>query len=211
VAWTSDVKNRWAVEWIRWGNFPKFWAQVIRTTMRRKVYDSYDMYAKVEDGVAKVVVDAIDANDQFVNGLETELEIIDPRDSKTKRTIPMHQSAAGRYEANFEVDRYGSFMLKAVHKREGRVVAESTGAAALPYPAEYLDSSPNEEPLAHAALVTGGTNQAPPASVWDAKDEHINYSEDLWPWVLLFVAGLLLLDIYLKRLRIFGYRTIKFE
>ena len=31
VAWTSDVKNRWSVDWIRWGGYPKFWAQVVRS------------------------------------------------------------------------------------------------------------------------------------------------------------------------------------
>jgi uncharacterized membrane protein len=210
VAWTSDVKNRWSVEWIRWGGYPKFWAQVIRTSMRRKVYDSYDMFASVVDGRAKVVVDAVDVDDKFVNSLETSLEIIDPRTSKTIETIPMDQSAAGRYEADFEVDRYGSYMLKAVHKREGRTVAESTGAVALPYPTEFLKTTPDEEPLKHAALVTGGTNQAPPDRVWDPKDQEIKYTADLWPWVLFFVAGLILVDIYLKRLRFFGYRTIKF-
>src|SRR5690606_37314471 len=41
VAWTSDVKNRWSVDWIRWNGYPKFWAQLVRTTMRRKVHESY--------------------------------------------------------------------------------------------------------------------------------------------------------------------------
>ncbi len=83
VAWTSDVKNRWAVDWIRWGGYPKFWAQVIRTSMRRKVYDSYDLFAKVADGRAQVTVDAIDSSDKFVNELDTELEVIDPSTNKT--------------------------------------------------------------------------------------------------------------------------------
>jgi len=46
--------------------------------------------------------------------------------------------------------------------------------------------------------------------IFDALGETIRYTQDLWPWVLFFVALLLLLDIYLKRLRLFGYRTIKF-
>ncbi|MBW2277514.1 MAG: VWA domain-containing protein [Deltaproteobacteria bacterium] len=210
VAWTSDVKNRWSVEWIRWGGYPKFWAQLVRTSMRRKVHESYDLYAKVVDGRAQVVVDAIDVRDQFVNELDTTLEIIDPRDSKTQRVVPMEQTAAGRYRADFPVDRYGSFVLKAVHRRGGRVVAESMGAAALPYPTEYLRTTPDQEPLKHAALVTGGTDQAPPAAVFEPNGESIKYVEDLWPWILLFVVLALLIDIYFKRVRLFGYRTVKF-
>lgn len=210
VAWTSDVKNRWSVNWIRWGGYSKFWAQVVRTSMRRKVFDSYDMYTEVVDGRAIVTVDAVDVFDRFVNRLDTKLHIIDPKDSKTKKIIDMEQTAAGRYTANFAVDRYGSYMLKAVHKRDHKVVAESLGAVALPYPSEYLKTTPDTKPLAHAAEVTGGLADAPAPKIWDPGDEKIEYVEDLWPWLLLFVACLLILDVYLKRVRVFGYRTIKF-
>jgi Ca-activated chloride channel family protein len=210
VAWTSDVKNRWSVDWIRWGGYPKFWAQVIRTSMRRKVYDSYDLYAQVHDGRAQVVVDAVDASDRFVNQLDTTLEIVDPASSKTVRSIPMVQNAAGRYTADFAVDRYGSYLLKAVHKRAGRVVAESLGSAALPYPLEYFYTEPDDAPLRHAATVTGGIGQANPARIYDPAGQSIDYTKDLWPWVLLGVACLMILDVYLKRVRLFGYRTIEF-
>jgi Ca-activated chloride channel homolog len=209
VAWTSDVKNRWSTEWIRWNGYPKFWAQLVRTSMRRKVYDSYDMYTSVEDGRAQIVVDAVDVDDRFVNDLDTELEIVDPDTSKTVRTVPMIQTAAGRYEADFAIERYGSFMLKAVHKRDGRTVAESMGAVALPYPREFLATTPDLEPLKHTALVSGGFDDAEPERMFKPLDESMKYTQDLWPWILLFVAGLLIVDTYLKRVRLFGYRTMK--
>jgi hypothetical protein len=101
-------------------------------------------------------------------------------------------------------------MLKAVHRRDGQVVAESLGAAALPYPAEYLRNSPNEEPLKRAALITGGVDQATPEKVFKPAGEKIEYTQDLWPWVLLFVAAAFVVDVFFKRVRVFGYRTIKF-
>ncbi len=103
VAWTSDVKNRWSVDWIRWGGYPKFWAQVVRSSMRRKVYDSYDLSAKVADGRAMVTVDAIDTGDRFVNELDTELQVIDPATNKVTQTMAMGQTAAGRYTADFRI------------------------------------------------------------------------------------------------------------
>src|SRR5262249_43450713 len=189
VAWTSDVKNRWSVDWIRWGGYPKFWAQVIRSSMRRKVYDSYDLYAKVADGRAQVTVDAIDAGDRFVNELDTELEVIDPATNKTTATMAMAQTAAGRYTADFKIQKYGSYLLKAVHKRDGKTVAESLGSVALSYPLEYLRSTPDLEPLRHAAQVSGGTDQAPPAKLWDPGTEQVPYTQDLWPWVLIGVVA----------------------
>jgi hypothetical protein len=211
VAWTSDVKNRWSVDWIRWNGYPKFWAQVVRSSMRRKVYDSYDLSAKVADGRAHVVVDAIDSGDKFVNELETRLEVIDPASGKTIEKLPMAQTAAGRYTADFRIQSYGSYLLKAVHQRDGKTVAESLGSVSLSYPLEYLRTTPDPEPLRHAAQVSGGRDQAKPAEIWDAAGEKVATTQDLWPYVLLGVLGLFLLDLYAKRVRLFGYRTIKFR
>jgi len=180
--------------------------------MRRKVYDSYDLFAKVADGRAMVTVDAIDSGDKFVNELDTTLEVIDPATNKTTNSYPMAQTAAGRYTADFKIPKYGSYLLKAVHKRDGKTVAESMGSVALSYPLEYLRTTPDSEPLKHAAKVSGGLDQAPIDKLWKADpDEKTSYTQDLWPWVLLGVIAVFLLDLYAKRVRLFGYRTIKFS
>jgi hypothetical protein len=158
-----------------------------------------------------VTVDAIDSGDKFVNELDTQLEVIDPATNKIAQTLPMEQTAAGRYTADFRIQKYGSYLLKAVHKRNGVTVAESLGSVALSYPLEYLRTTPDTEPLRHAAQVSGGHDQAAPAQLWDAGTEHVSYAQDLWPYVLLGVAFLFLLDLYAKRVRLFGYRTIKFQ
>jgi uncharacterized protein YegL len=213
VAWTSDVKNRWSTDWIRWNLYPKFWAQVVRTTMRHQEFDSYDLTAKVADGRAQVTVDAINTNDQFVNELQTTLEVTDPAKpvEPIMPPIPMSQTAAGRYTADFKIPKYGSFLLTAIHTRNGQVVAKSRGSVALSYPLEYLRTTPDLESMKHAALVSGGHDNASPAQLWDAGTDKISYTQDLWPYALLGVAALFLLDLYAKRVRLFGYRTIKFQ
>jgi uncharacterized protein YegL len=211
VAWTSDVKNRWSTDWIRWGGYPKFWGQLVRTTMKRQMWKSYEMFTSVDDGRAQVVVDAIDPNDKFVNELDTDLQVIDPATNKPTMTVPMEQTAAGRYTADFRIEKYGSFLLRAVHKRTGKQVAETEGSVSLPYPLEYLKTTPDPTSLQHAAMVTGGKDDVAPDAVWDPQQENIPYTQDLWPWVLLAAVGLFVLDVYLKRLRLFGYRTIRFE
>ena len=114
--------------------------------------------------------------------------------------------------ADFRIQRYGSFLLRAIHKRAGKTVAESIGSVSLPYPLEYLRTTPDPEPLRQAALVTQGADQPNPPDIWkSANGESMPYTQDLWPWVLLGVVGLFLLDLYAKRVRLFGYRTIKFQ
>ncbi len=211
VAWTSDVKNRWSQDWIAWNGYPRFWAQLVRSSMRRQAFDSYDMFTSVDDGRAQVVVDAIDAGDQFVNALDTKLEVIDPATNVVRQTVTMDQTAAGRYVADFKIERYGSFLLRAIHQRDGKTVAESMGSVALPYPLEYLRTTPDDTSLRQAAVVTGGGDQLAPKDAWKTDQESIAFTQDLWPWVLLAMCGLLILDLYARRVRLFGYRTIRFD
>jgi hypothetical protein len=136
------------------------------------------------------VVDAIDTGDKFVNELDTHLEVIDPATSKTDRQAA---DAADRRPAATPPTSgsrsYGSYLLKAVHQRDGKTVAESLGSVAMSYPLEYLRTTPDPEPLRHAAQVSGGRDQAQPAEIWDPGKEKVSYTQDLWPWVLLGVVG----------------------
>ena len=42
VVFTSDVKNRWAVNWLDWPGYGKLWAQVTREVMRRDSGEALD-------------------------------------------------------------------------------------------------------------------------------------------------------------------------
>jgi len=215
VAWTSDVKNRWSVRWITWGGYPKFWAQLVRSSMRHKDHKSFDIYHRIEDGRAIVEVDAIDAKDKFVNDLETKLEVVHPS-GKVVHKIDMKQTAAGRYVADFRIDQYGSYLLRAYHYRGTNMIRKTQSSIALTYADEYRFTEPRQVPLRHAATVTGGLNldnpiHKPKAVFKPAPDEKDIYIEDLWPWVLLLVAMLLILDLYFKRIRVFGHRVMRFS
>src|SRR5207237_214487 len=38
VAFTSDVKNRWASDWLHWPGYQQFWAQLVRSPTRRWIH-----------------------------------------------------------------------------------------------------------------------------------------------------------------------------
>ena len=115
LAWTSDVKNLWAVEWLKWPQYGQFWGQLVREHMRQKKRQQLGMRAEVDPatGHVKAAIDAIDADDTFENGLDAKLRITGPQPNGPTRDVPMHQTAPGRYEADFPLDRYGSFLLHA--------------------------------------------------------------------------------------------------
>ena len=59
LAWTSDVKNRWAVEWLRWPGFGMFFGQMVREHMRTKHRREFDMRTEVVGGEVRAYVDAV--------------------------------------------------------------------------------------------------------------------------------------------------------
>jgi uncharacterized membrane protein len=129
VAWTSDVKARWATEWVRWPGYGKFFSQLARDTMRHHVQESFDLRTVVQGDRARVIIDAVGKDDRFINGLGTEVEIIDPDRPNLKRRITLTQTAAGRYEGDFPLDKFGSFMLKAIHRDPPAAADADPGAA----------------------------------------------------------------------------------
>ena len=176
LAWTSDVKNLWAVEWLRWPGYGQFWGQLVREHMRQKRRQELGMRAELDTATGRVraSVDAIGGDDKFENGLGGRLEVRGPEGgggTPETRKLEMRQTAPGRYESDFPLDRYGAFLLHASLERtvvdpQGQEhavsVAESFGHVTNPYPREYLALQPDVAALTRVAEVTGGrVNPAP--------------------------------------------------
>jgi uncharacterized membrane protein len=214
LAWTSDVKNLWAVEWLRWPGYGQFWGQLVREHMRQKKRQQYDMRAEIDPatGHLKAAIDAIGGDDKFQNGLDAKLLVTGPQPGGETKKVAMKQTAPGRYEADLPMDRYGSFLLRASLERmvdDGKgglravAVAESYGHVTNPYPREYLALAPDTVTLAKAAQATGGAMDADAKTVFDPAGETITYHEDLWPKFILAAIALYLLDLMVRRVRFF--------
>jgi hypothetical protein len=122
----------------------------------------------------------------------------------------MRQTAPGRYEADLPLDRYGSFLLHASlekttldDKARTATVAESFGHVTNPYPREYLALAPDVETLERAAVATGGRLLSDARTPFDPGGESIRYHQDLWPRFLGGAIALFLLDLLVRRVRIF--------
>jgi Mg-chelatase subunit ChlD len=218
LAWTSDVKNLWAVEWLRWPGYGQFWGQLAREHMRTKKRQTLDMRAELDPatGRAHAVIDAIGGDDRFQNGLEAKLTVKGPLgvpgQAAPPRKAAMRQTAPGRYEADFPLERYGSFLLQATLEKavdDGKggsklvQVAESFGQVSNPYPREYLALASDRETLTRAAEATGGTVDAEAKVVFDPAGEQLRYHQDLWPRFVGGAIAAFLLDLLVRRVRLF--------
>ncbi len=141
AAWTSDVKSRWSADWLRWPNFGKFWAQVARTTMRRRAANHFPMKVALDGATVSVTVDAIGADDKFLGGLDGKVEIatvLAATDGPPSvRHVALAETAPGRYEASFPIDRQlaGALLLRASLNRGTLPVADAGGRLAIPFAA----------------------------------------------------------------------------
>ncbi|MEZ4223593.1 MAG: VWA domain-containing protein [Polyangiaceae bacterium] len=213
LAWTSDVKNLWAVDWLRWSGYGKFWGQLVREHMRTKHRRELDMKTEVVGGKVHAVVDAFTLDERFDNDIKSTLFVNGPEPGGKRREVPMRQTAPGRYEANFELDDYGSFLLRADHSKvapDGSLknVGVSYGHVSNPYPREYASFEPEIERLERAALAGGGKVDPEPKEIFDPGDEKIVYYEQLWNRFIFAAIIIFLLDLLVRRIRIFDRKFL---
>jgi len=208
VAWTSDIKNNWAVDWLRWGEFGRFWGQLVREHMRTKHRRELDMTAELVGQRVHASVDAFLPGGGFENDLQSVLIVTGPLPGGERREVPLRQAAPGRYQADFELDGYGSFLLRADHYRidaEGKrsLSGVSFGQISQPYPGEYARLEPDRALLERAALATGGRFSPQIESVFDPQGQVVTSREPLWPRFILAAIVCFLLDLLLRRVRLF--------
>lgn len=197
VAFTSDVKSRWAAEWITWPGFAKFWAQVIRHTMRPQSSRGTQIEVVHEDGRAHVTVDAVDDNGNYLSEALGELTLIQP--DLSKESSPLVATAPGRYEAEIPLGTQGGHHLQVSLDSARQQLTRQSRGVVVGYPDELRIRPANRTLLQRIAESTNGRFDPTPEEIM-ADDGRIAYQPSpLWPWLLTVAAFLFLLDVLLRR------------
>jgi len=214
LAWTSDVKSRWSVEWLRWPGFERFWGQLVHEHMRQKHRRELDMKASVVEGRLRASVDAFSVDERFENNLTSKLSIIGPEPGGETKVVDFRQTAPGRYEVDVPIEKFGSFLLRAEHLREAeggamKQIAVSFGHVSNPYPKEYASFEPDIAMLEKAASATGGAVDPPTiAAIFDPSGEKVTYHEELWARFIYAAIVVFLLDLFVRRVRLFDRKFL---
>ena len=206
VAWTSDATGRWAGPWVGWEGFGRFWAQVVRWTLAQRADLPVEVQVSLEGKAARVVVDALDEADGFVNGMEGAVRVVGP--GGTMVGVDLAQVAPGRYEGTFEPWAEGVYLLRLEgHLPDGGVLGVTTGWA-LGYSPEYATLESDPEAVARLAEVGGGRVLAEPAETFthDLRGEGV--PRDLWPLLLTLATLLWPVDVAVRRLAL-GRRELE--
>jgi len=226
AAFTSDAKPRWAAEWMQWPGFGQFWTQMIRDTIRRSdtskglnlearlnfdtIRDSSAALSPSRTG--HISVEATAADGQFKNGLALRAHVVGP--DLTSIDVPLHQTAAGRYEADFTAGSQGAY-IASILDGSGQPLAIPGGVKS--YSPEYSLAGGDSGLLGLIRDATGGSELStgsdsdplgPPAT---AEAATINLFEnrktktaphEIWSNLLLLALILLPLDVGLRRVHV---------
>jgi Ca-activated chloride channel family protein len=201
VAWTSDVKNRWAQDWLTWPEFSQFWSQVVKRTIPVPVDRNLQVQITPEGSTARVTVDSVSDDKAYQNFLKTSATVVDPSNAQSQITLP--QVAPGRYETHIPIGGEGAYFLNIMQSdANGTVVGARPAGFVVPYSQEYRDLRANPDLLGQLAGLTGGRVVEDPKSVFDRDRRVDGQPRELWPWLMMLAVLLFMFDVAARRLRL---------
>lgn len=196
AAFTSDCKARWAAHWLTWPDYNKFWAQVLRSTMRKSGPRDFQTTVDVESGVGHVVVDAVDEKGNFLNLLKFAGSVVPP-DLKA-HAVSIEQTGPGRYEGSFDARQVGSYVVNVVTKGKDQQSSD-VNVVSIPYPPEYKDLSPDLALLKRIASETSGRFDPGADSLFAGSFRQSRTYTDIWQILALLALLVLPLDVAVRR------------
>ncbi len=193
AAFTSDVKSRWASEWLRWNGFGRFWTQAVRTLMRRTDRGQFQVNVQETGDRLRVNIDAVRPDGSFAN--ELLLSVVSADTDGRTDSAPATQIGPGRYVASLPLPEQGVRLIS--------VSAPNSPPATLSYtrsfPKEFLDTRTNSKALRELVRISRGRLDPKENEIFQTGPSVPGYRTDLAPWSLALAAALLPLDIFLRR------------
>ncbi|MGY8769791.1 MAG: glutamine amidotransferase [Pirellulales bacterium] len=214
VAFTSDAGKRWTNEWTSWDGYDKFFTQMIRWSMRPAGdQGQYTVSSEVIDGKVRVVVTAMDKEDNYLNFLNVTGNTVGP--DMQPKDFRLEQKALGRYVGEFEVDQSGSYFMSLV---PGPGQAPIRTGVNVPYSAEFRQQFTNTNLLESLAglkpeggepgkVITGNMAIGRVDDLLETNTFRHNLakaisSEHVWPILLVICAVVFLPDVFIRRVTI---------
>ena len=202
VLFASDVKNRWAVDWLRWDGYGKFWAQLVRDTMRLETAEQVVFRVARDGDEAQVSLRLMTERGAWQNAVSPRVRASTPDGGA--QTLALHQTGPGHYAASLAVATAGSRPYTFEVLAAGGVSAQTARRAGTrqlfyPYPDEYRSFPPNLELLQALAAQTGGKVGASIPEIFAAQGDHGVSRTALWPWLAAIGLLLFLCDVAVRR------------
>lgn len=218
IAWTPDVKGRWATDWVKWPTFPQFAGQMVSWALPQDTsqglqarFDPVAGSSSASQDVA-VRIESTDPTGAPRNFLVTSVTLTATVPLGTSQPIgrdfTASMTAPGLYSAVAKDLQQGTYAVR-VDQHEpstGKLVTSQETGVVVPYPSEYRliddQASLSKALLGDLAQLGGGRqlDMAQPASVWTHDIAAQPQRVPLWPWLLTLAILLFPLDVAIRRL-----------
>ncbi|MBE0697637.1 MAG: VWA domain-containing protein, partial [Anaerolineaceae bacterium] len=198
AAWTSDLKGRWATDWVKWNQFARFSAQLVDWLLPAPQIEGLDSRVTLSDAGAAIHVEAMDKEGHPLNALEITARLIDPQ-LKTIE-VPLVQIGPGQYEVTSRVDQPGTYLVWLGVTNNREPMGQMTLGLVVPYSPEYRAGGVNIGFLDELSRVTGGGLLGEPVRAFLHNLPALDSAKEIWRALLLIVALLFPIDVALRRL-----------
>jgi len=206
AVFTSDVKDRWAANWVKWRGYGPFFAAVLHAVERQrpKLIDLDAVAGPIEQGRREVhvSVEARDAAGSYRDLLRPTVSVTSGPGRSANVTL--RQVAPGRYEATVLADASHTVTVTTSDPAGGsisRVVVPDEAA-------EYRFRPTDEALLKSVAAATGGSWKPEPAELSVAPTDRHSERRPLWPVLTILALILWFIDILLRRVRVFEPKVV---
>ncbi|MHC4402697.1 MAG: VWA domain-containing protein [Planctomycetota bacterium] len=216
VAFTTDAGARWANAWTGWENYDKLFGQIVIWAMRPPVEEGkFTVATEVRDGQVRVVVNALDQNDEHLNFLNMAGSVIRPGPDLETAELSMEQTAPGRYVGTFPARDAGSYFIM-VNPGTGQPPIRA--GVNVPYSDEFRARATNEALLGRLAdfvpeggvvgrLIEGPERFAdlePYLAVNTFRHDlaKAESSQPVWYYLVLIAGCLFFFDVFVRRVHV---------
>ncbi len=197
AAWTPDLRGQWAKEWVSWGQFGQFAAQLVGSVLAPPQPAGLEASTAVE-GASLVITLRADEAGQPRSGLRTTGRIV-AADGRVIE-VPLVETQPGRYRGTTGLPDAGVYQAQVVAAGgDGAAIGVALTGAVVPPSAEYLQRNGNVGLLAALAQQTGGHTEFGASAAFTPPQVARRAAPATWP--LIWLALLLWpLDIAARRL-----------
>ncbi|MCO6459305.1 MAG: VWA domain-containing protein [Pirellulaceae bacterium] len=212
---TTDAGKRWADSWTEWENYDKFFTQLIRWSMRPvNEENKFAVSSDVQDGRVRIVVTAMDKDDEFLNFLTIGGAAVGP-DLGEPLDLTFSQVAPGRYVAEFDAASSGPYLFSINPGEEHGTIRAGVN---VPYSAEYQDKETNLALLEFLAELKPEGGEPGALIGRDLAEDTLESllgvdsfrldlakavsSQDVWPLFMVIGMCVFFADVFIRRVTI---------
>ena len=214
TVFTTDAGYKWTADWVGSELYEKLFTQIVRHSMRPITESAnFTVGTEVEDGKAKIVVNALNADDEFLNFLNMSARGIAP-DLKGF-DLDFTQIGAGRYSAEVAVGSSGNYLFS-IFPGEG--YERLTTGVNVPYSSEFSDRESNlaylsslvqfdvkggeKGELIEAELSESGRERLLETNTFRRTLSNTLGIHDIWPFLVVLCGTVFFADVFVRRVAV---------